>query len=59
MPEKVWEPLRYPTLQTYMEISNWLTCSDALAGQHHDASEADAEDGALAKVEHGERRRGF
>lgn len=36
-----------------------LTCCDAFTGQQHDCSEADAEDGTLAKVEHGERRRGF
>lgn len=36
-----------------------LTCSDALACQQHDASQSGAEDGTLAKVEHGKRGRGF
>lgn len=36
-----------------------LTCNDALACQQHDASQAGAEDGTLAKVEHGECGRGF
>lgn len=30
-----------------------LTCRNALAGQQHDGSQADTEDGTLAKVEHG------
>lgn len=36
-----------------------LTCRNAFAGQHHDAGEADTEDGTLAEVEHGERVRGL
>lgn len=31
-----------------------LTCSDALTGEQHDARESNAEDGTLAKVEHGQ-----
>lgn len=38
---------------------NSPTCSNALASQQHDPSEAHTEDGALAKVEHGQRGRGF
>lgn len=37
----------------YIEPSS-LTCCDSFAGQQHDAGEADAEDGTLAKVEHGQ-----
>lgn len=36
-----------------------LTCSNALAGQQHDARQANTEDGTLAKVEQGERGRSF
>lgn len=39
--------------------SSTLTCCNALASEQHDAGEADAEDGTLTKVEHGERGRGF
>lgn len=40
-------------------MPNSPTCSDALAGQQHDSGQAHTEDGALAKVEHGERGGGF
>lgn len=39
--------------------SSTLTCCNALASEQHDGGEADAEDGTLTKVEHGERGRGF
>lgn len=38
---------------------NSPTCCDALAGQQHDPGQAHTKDGALAKVEHGERGGGF
>lgn len=36
-----------------------LTGHDALAGQHHDRRQADAENRALPEVQHGQRGRAF
>lgn len=46
-------PLHLRPDYIYIEPSS-LTCCDSFAGQQHDAGEADAEDGTLAKVEHGQ-----
>lgn len=36
-----------------------FTCHYAIAGQHHDSGETDAEDSALTKVKHGQSRGGL